>query len=76
MSKIKDVALVLFAQNGYDFTPLSAVAEQAGIKTPSIYAHFAGKKDLFLAVFDDVVAELVNRLSQLQDLLPTRPGTG
>lgn len=54
--KIKQVALHLFAEKGYEGTALSEIARNAGIKTPSIYAHFKSKEDLFLTVYHDVIS--------------------
>ncbi|MGZ9586348.1 TetR/AcrR family transcriptional regulator [Paenibacillus marinisediminis] len=47
---IRQVALAHFAQYGYDGTSLSKIADEVGIKKPSIYAHYASKEDLFLQV--------------------------
>lgn len=59
-SRIKEIALVHFAQKGYEGAALSQIADEVGIKKPSIYAHFKGKDDLFLAIIQDVVqAELM-----------------
>ena len=56
---IRLAAVRLFARQGYEATPLSAIAAAVGIKTPSLYAHFRSKDDLFRAVFDDAIrAEL------------------
>lgn len=48
--KIRDVALSHFAHFGYEGASLSKIAEEVGIKKPSIYAHYKGKDDLFLSV--------------------------
>jgi AcrR family transcriptional regulator len=64
-NKIKTAALRLFAQNGYDAAPLSEIAKEVGIKTPSLYAHFSSKEDLFRAVFEDVLNESVYRVGAL-----------
>ncbi len=45
--RIIDAALTLFAQKGYDATSMSEIANQVGIKAPSLYAHFQNKQDLF-----------------------------
>ncbi|MDL2290627.1 TetR/AcrR family transcriptional regulator, partial [Desulfovibrio sp. OttesenSCG-928-F20] len=45
--RIRQAAMKRFAAQGYDATSLAEVAADVGIKTPSIYAHFAGKEDLF-----------------------------
>lgn len=53
--RIKEAALAQFAQSGFDGASLAQIAQEVGIKKPSIYAHFKGKDDLFLAVFSDVI---------------------
>lgn len=49
---ILDSALVHFARDGYDGASLRNIAEDIGIKKPSIYAHFRSKDDLFLQLMD------------------------
>ncbi|MFE0557821.1 TetR/AcrR family transcriptional regulator [Paenibacillus sp. NPDC058910] len=51
---IKQSALAQFAKNGYEGASLKHIADDCGIKKPSIYAHFSSKKDLFLQVLQDV----------------------
>lgn len=46
-----DAARELFARDGYDMTSLDAVAGAAGVSKGAVYHHFAGKRQLFLAVF-------------------------
>ncbi|MBC1475641.1 TetR/AcrR family transcriptional regulator [Listeria grandensis] len=53
--RLKEAALPLFAEQGYDGTALSEIAKAVGIKTPSIYAHFASKEALFLEIYRDVM---------------------
>ncbi len=65
--KLKAAALTLFAEHGYEGTSLAAIAKQVGIKTPSIYAHFQGKEDLFLAVFEEATWEEVQYVRDLLD---------
>ncbi|WP_099223469.1 TetR/AcrR family transcriptional regulator [Listeria costaricensis] len=54
-NKLKEAALTLFAEKGYEGTALSEIAKAVGIKTPSIYAHFASKEELFLEIFRDTI---------------------
>ncbi|WP_239256164.1 TetR/AcrR family transcriptional regulator [Listeria ilorinensis] len=54
-TKLKEAALMLFAEKGYEGTALSEIAKAVGIKTPSIYAHFASKEELFLEIFRDTI---------------------
>jgi len=53
--KIRDVALSHFAHFGYEGASLSKIADEVGIKKPSIYAHYKGKEDLFLSVVSHVL---------------------
>ncbi|MFT8321918.1 MAG: TetR/AcrR family transcriptional regulator [Bacillus sp. (in: firmicutes)] len=48
--ELKQAALKYFTENGYEGTSLNQIAEEAGIKKSSIYAHFKGKDELFLEV--------------------------
>ncbi|AFC29162.1 TetR family transcriptional regulator [Paenibacillus mucilaginosus 3016] len=51
--KIRGTALIHFARNGYEGASLADISAEVGIKKQSIYNHFKGKDDLFLAVFQD-----------------------
>ncbi|WP_322906451.1 TetR/AcrR family transcriptional regulator [Paenibacillus campi] len=44
------IGLSHFACDGYEGASLARIAAEAGIKKPSIYAHFNSKADLFLRV--------------------------
>ena len=50
--KILDKALELFSARGYDAVSVGDIAEAVGIKPPSLYNHFSGKR----AIFDAIVA--------------------
>lgn len=52
--RIMEIALHHFARNGYEGTTLSDISVEVGIKKPSIYNHFKGKDELFMAVYQDV----------------------
>ncbi|MCZ8523532.1 MULTISPECIES: TetR/AcrR family transcriptional regulator [Paenibacillus] len=69
VTSLKQAALRLFAAGGYDAVPLSGIAKETGIKTPSIYSHFKSKDDLFLAVFDDCLLEHTLRMRALMERL-------
>jgi|SRR5699024_299688 len=47
--QIVEVALNYFSYYGYKGTTLTKIAESVGIKTPSLYAHFKSKQDIFFA---------------------------
>lgn len=44
--RILDSALTLFSEKGYDGVGVDLIAENAGIKGPSLYKHFKGKEDI------------------------------
>jgi TetR/AcrR family transcriptional regulator len=50
--RILDYAEALFAERGYDATSLADIAEQVGIRTPSLYNHFKSKEELWIAVLE------------------------
>ncbi|MGH9037351.1 MAG: TetR/AcrR family transcriptional regulator [Acidimicrobiia bacterium] len=51
-SLILEVATTEFLARGYTGTSLDRVAETAGFSKGAVYAHFAGKEDLCLAVLE------------------------
>lgn len=55
----------LFARNGYTGTSLAEIAKRVGIKTPSIFAHFKGKEDLFLSIFAEISWQEVSHAEQV-----------
>ena len=52
--KIMDEALTLFAQKGYGDVYVGEIAEAVGIKAPSLYKHFKGKKEIFDAIIEEI----------------------
>ena len=61
---------VVFARRGYGGASVEEIAEQAGYSHGAVYSNFAGKADLFLAVFEDYMAERVRELAETQAALP------
>lgn len=49
---ILDAALRCFAKRGYHETSVDDIAERARLSKGAIYWHFAGKRELFLALMD------------------------
>lgn len=50
--RIVKLALEHFADRGYDKSSLNDIALSAGIKKPSLYAHFTGKDELYITVLN------------------------
>lgn len=57
----------VFAQRGYKGASVEEIAEEAGYSHGAVYSNFAGKADLFLAVFEDYMAERARELAATQD---------
>jgi AcrR family transcriptional regulator len=53
----------LFAEHGYAGVGTDQIARAAGVSRGALYHQFDGKEDLFLAVFEQVESELVDRLA-------------
>ena len=45
--RILSEALTLFAQKGYEAVSVEEIAAAVGIKAPSLYKHYKGKRDIF-----------------------------
>lgn len=56
----------VFARRGYDGASVEEIAEEAGYSHGAVYSNFDGKADLFLAVFEDYMAERARELAQTQ----------
>ena len=56
--KILDVAEALFASRGFAGVGLAAVADQAGLKKPSLFHHFRSKAALYAEVLSRVVSRI------------------
>ena len=50
--RILYAALDLFAERGYDGVGVDLIAENAGLKGPSLYRHYKGKEDIFHSLID------------------------
>jgi AcrR family transcriptional regulator len=62
-------AAAVFAQHGYEGASVEEIAERAGYSHGAVYSNFAGKADLFLAVFEDYMAERARELAATQEEL-------
>ncbi|CAB4696521.1 unannotated protein [freshwater metagenome] len=62
--QLVDIAIAVFARNGYHTTSMNDVAEAAGVTKPVLYQHFASKRDLYLALLDEVGHRLLTRISK------------
>jgi AcrR family transcriptional regulator len=54
------VALEVFAQQGYHAASMDEIADGAGVSKPVLYQHFPGKLDLYLALLESSVNTIIN----------------
>ena len=55
--RILDQALELFSKHGYDAVSVGEIAKAVGIKAPSLYNHFPGKRAIFDAIVESTAAQ-------------------
>jgi AcrR family transcriptional regulator len=60
---ILDAARSAFAERGFHGTSLDSVAERAGVSKALLYEHFSSKRELYVAMLEMHVHELVERIS-------------
>jgi AcrR family transcriptional regulator len=52
--RIQDVALELFAEQGYEKTSLREIAEHLDVTKAALYYHFKTKEDILTSIFEDL----------------------
>ena len=62
--QLLEVAVGVFARQGYHGTSMNHVAEAAGVTKPVLYQHFDSKHDLYLALLEDVGNRLLDRIAK------------
>src|SRR5256714_14409627 len=62
--QLLDVALGVFAANGFHRTSMEDVADAAGVTKPVLYQHFASKRELYLELLDDVGSQLMVEIAK------------
>jgi AcrR family transcriptional regulator len=61
-AQLMTAALEVFVENGYHAAAMDDIAERAGVSKPVLYQHFPGKLDLYLALIDAGIQELLVRI--------------
>ncbi|MFI5616550.1 TetR/AcrR family transcriptional regulator [Streptomyces sp. NPDC051567] len=52
--RIQDVAMELFAEQGYEKTSLREIAERLEVTKAALYYHFRTKEDIIISLFEDL----------------------
>jgi AcrR family transcriptional regulator len=63
--RLLDSAEAVFARSGFYGASVDELAREAGATTGALYSNFAGKEDLFLALFEERIATDVGDYSQI-----------
>jgi TetR/AcrR family transcriptional regulator, fatty acid metabolism regulator protein len=71
--RILDAAVRVFARKGYFAARVSEIAKKAGVADGTIYLYFRNKEDILVKLFDEVMAEHVERVKAAVRSLPTTP---
>jgi AcrR family transcriptional regulator len=69
--RVLNAATRLYTENGYDGVSMRDLAQELGIRAPSLYSHFPCKADLLVAV----VTPVQDSFEELLDAAPDSPVT-
>ncbi|GAA1049637.1 TetR/AcrR family transcriptional regulator [Arthrobacter russicus] len=61
-AQLLSAAQEVFVANGYHGAAMDEIAETAQVSKPVLYQHFPSKRDLYLALLDQQIAELTARM--------------
>jgi AcrR family transcriptional regulator len=58
-AQLLGAAQEVFVEHGYHAAAMDEIADRAGVSKPVLYQHFPGKLDLYLAILDQHINELL-----------------
>jgi AcrR family transcriptional regulator len=65
--RILDAATEVFAARGFTAATMADIVDHSGASIGSIYHHFGGKKELFLAIFERLAAVIDRQIDAVAD---------
>jgi AcrR family transcriptional regulator len=68
--QLMQVGLEAFARNGYHGTSMNHVADAAGVTKPVLYQHFESKRELYLALLDEVGSQMIKAITDATAAAP------
>jgi AcrR family transcriptional regulator len=71
-SRLREVALQLFAEQGYEKTSLREIAERLGVTKAALYYYYPSKEDIVRSLVEDYMGQM----DQLIDWAKGQPTTG
>lgn len=70
--QLKEQALALFLEKGYEQTGIQEITERAGVAVGSFYRHFSCKEEIFVEIWDEYAAnnirQTLEKVSQIDHL--------
>ena len=57
----------VFVAQGFHAAAMDDIADRAGVSKPVLYQHFPGKRDLYLALLEEHVSELADRVAEAME---------
>ncbi len=63
--RILQVAMRLFAKNGYHSCTVDDIAREAGVAKGTVYWHFSSKESLFEALLEHILRQYINQLKAI-----------
>ena len=54
----------VFVAQGFHAAAMDDIADRAGVSKPVLYQHFPGKRELYLALLEEHVSELADRVAE------------
>lgn len=63
-AQLLEAAQEVFSTAGYHQASMDDIGERAGVSKPVLYQHFPGKLELYLALLDHHIGDLVGRIEQ------------
>lgn len=73
--QILTAARDVFLESGYARATIKEIAKAAGLTSPSVYAHFASKEEIYQRAVQEPLQELVTVVRDQMNALALQPGT-
>lgn len=70
---ILDAARVCFTRNGFHATSMQDVVAEAGVSVGAVYRYFKGKEEIVMAIADQFVGVITERLVEITEIDPPLP---
>jgi len=66
--RLLEAAATVFARQGFQAATVEEIAEEAGYSHGAVYSNFAGKEELFLAVFERYMTQRIDEVARATEI--------